>query len=362
MRSFKTRTRWWLALAVLVASACSRTITVYVDEPGAPASGPAGAAAGAAGASTGAAGAAAGAGPSDAAVSGQGGGGAGAGGSDGGTAGAGSGCAMDTDCPAPDRSCAVSRCSGGLCEVVNAPASAMVPNVPADCHASICDGSGRATSTVVDRTNVPASDGCSINACDASGQKQAAPLAAGAACHAGPRAVMCDGAGTCVECNHSKDCPSGLFCDAHHLCGSAQCTDVDCGGACAPCGLDKHCLVDSDCQSLACDATTTTCIASRCQDHRQDGDETDADCGGGTCPGCANGQSCLLDQDCKFQACDTLTLKCISNQCADHRVDGTETDIDCGGVVCAACGVGRGCNSNLDCQAGHICNASKICT
>jgi hypothetical protein len=346
-----------LAASALVASACGRNITVYVDGTGAPRSGVAGASGGGSG------GARAGGVDGGAGAGGVGGGvGADAGLSVAGAGGAGFGCSVDTDCPPPGRSCAVSRCSAGLCAVVNAPAGAMLPNVPADCHASICDGSGRATSTFVDETNVPSSDGCSVVSCDASGEGVTAPLAAGTSCSAGRRAVMCDGTGTCVECNHSSDCAPGLSCDAHHLCGSAPCTDLDCGGACSPCGLGKRCLVDSDCQSFACDAATTTCIANQCQDHRQDGDETDADCGGGTCPGCGNGQSCLHDEDCTYEACDTLTLTCIANQCADHRVDGTETDVDCGGGVCEACSTGRACRSNLDCMAGHVCNSTKICT
>jgi hypothetical protein len=248
---------------------------------------------------------------------------------------------------------------------VDAPAGATVPNVPADCHASTCDGAGHATSTAVDPTNVPAADGpCALTTCDAAGQKTTAPRTAGVACNAGPRTTMCDGAGACVECNHSTDCPAGLICDAHHSCGSVPCTDLDCGGACAPCGAGKHCLADADCQSFACDAATTTCILNQCLDHRQDGDETDADCGG-ACPGCDFGQSCLVDEDCRYQACDTLTLKCISNQCADHRLDGQESDVDCGGINCGPCTTGRACKSNFDCQSGHICNGgggSRVCT
>jgi hypothetical protein len=187
------------------------------------------------------------------------------------------------------------------------------------------------------------------------------PLAAGTACTLGARTGKCDGAGACVECNHTSDCAPGLFCDARHACGSVPCTDLDCGGACGPCGLGKRCLLDSDCQSFACDAASTTCILNQCLDHRQDGDETDADCGG-ACPGCALGQSCLLDEDCKSMACDALLLKCVSNQCGDRRHDGQETDVDCGGPACNSCGPGQACKSSLDCASGHICSGSKVCT
>ena len=354
--SFQTSSEWLLALTVLAASACGRQITVYVDVAGAPASGAAGGA-----------GAPSGAGPSDAGSSLQGAGGTDAGSNDGGDAGgdlalgdAGSECSVDADCPPPNRTCAVSRCNSGRCELVNAPAGAMVPDVPADCHASLCDGSGQATSVVVDQTNVLRSTSpCSVALCNGSGDRVTVPLAAGTACNAGPRTALCDGAGSCVECNHTTDCGPGLSCDAHHFCGSAECTDFECGGACSPCGLGKHCLVDSDCQSFACDAATTTCIASQCVDHRQDGDETDADCGGGTCGGCAAGQSCLRDEDCASQACDVQSLECINNQCTDHRLDGTETDVDCGGGACRPCAVGRqgGALRISTARVGTFCNA-----
>jgi hypothetical protein len=34
------------------------------------------------------------------------------------------------------------------------------------------------------------------------------------------------------------------------------------------------------------------------------GDETDVDCGGGACKGCAKGKACEVDDDCKKGECD----------------------------------------------------------
>jgi hypothetical protein len=353
--TFEVPSRWLLALTVLVASACDRHITVYVDAPPEPASG------------TGGSSASGGSGGTSGSVGTAGVGGASTGHDGGGvdvavdSGDAGAACAVDADCPRPNRTCGLSRCNAGRCETVNAPAGATVPNVPADCHASLCDGSGHATSVAVAQNNVPQSGPCNVTACDASGSVRTTPLAAGTACSAGPRTAMCDGAGTCVECLHSTDCPQGLFCDARHSCGSVQCTDLDCGGACAPCDLGKHCLVDSDCRSFACDAATTTCVQDQCSDDRQDGNETDADCGGGACAPCELGQSCVLDEDCKSQACDAPTLTCASNQCSDHRVDGQESDVDCGGPACGSCAVGKACHTSLDCASGHVCGSAKVC-
>jgi hypothetical protein len=174
---------------------------------------------------------------------------------------------------------------------------------------------------------------------------------------------MCDGAGNCVQCFHSSDCPTGLSCAATHQCVNAPCTDVDCGGVCPPCTTGKKCLQDLDCASYACDPDSLTCVANQCTDHQQDGLETDADCGGGICTGCALGEGCLLDSDCVSHACDSVKRICITDSCADHRQDDQESDVDCGGSVCSACAVGRKCFSSFDCQGGHFCAAGtpRVC-
>jgi hypothetical protein len=172
-------------------------------------------------------------------------------------------------------------------------------------------------------------------------------------------------------CTSDDDCVSSA-CDSVTLtCVASQCndrrvdgaeTDTDCGGpACPVCATGKGCKVDNDCSTFACDVFAHVCVANACEDHAKDYAETDIDCGGGTCPACALGRTCFAPSDCANNVCDALTRICISNQCADHRQDGNETDIDCGGGGCGACLVGQKCLSSFDCQSGHVCNASKIC-
>lgn len=142
---------------------------------------------------------------------------------------------------------------------------------------------------------------------------------------------------------------------------NGQETDIDCGGpACAPCGLGQGCLADSDCGSwpgcdtkkggCACDAVTHACVVNHCVDHKQTVGETAIDCGGGECAGCAEGAACALHSDCAAGACDLLSLTCASNHCSDHVQDSSESDVDCGGsTLCPACAVGKGCVTNFDC-------------
>jgi len=149
-------------------------------------------------------------------------------------------------------------------------------------------------------------------------------------------------------------------------------TDVDCGGHCPPCGPRMGCVIDADCSKTAagcdvasggcyCDEVAFICVHSHCIDHVKDADESDGDCGGATCILCAVGQTCASDADCAGAACDGVALACAENQCADHRQDGSESDVDCGGT-CLPCATGQHCHSNIDCAAGHVCNASKVCT
>jgi Cys-rich repeat protein len=255
-------------------------------------------------------------------------------------------CPADSGCPPPPDACS----------------SIYLLDVPADCHATIFCTDRDAATRVVDQNNVPVpSSPCLIGTCNKAGEPGTAPGPVGTPCSSPTGETLCDGLGNCVQCLQSSDCATGQFCDATRRCVTASCTDVDCGGVCPPCANGKKCQSNADCVSAACDAASLTCVASECTDHRQDGLETDADCGGGICPQCALGKSCLLSSDCATQACDAFLLRCVNDPCRDRRKDGFETDVDCGGGACNACQPGQACGSNLDCAPGHFCNSKKVC-
>jgi hypothetical protein len=172
------------------------------------------------------------------------------------------------------------------------------------------------------------------------------------------------------KCTVDSDCASNACDVVTQTCVASQCadqqkdgteTDVDCGGpVCAACATSKKCLLDTDCTSNACDAAALVCVTNQCIDHRKDGTETDVDCGGSnSCARCAIGQLCLVDADCSSNACSAITNTCVPSQCADARQDGAESDVDCGGPTCAPCSVGQKCNTNFDCMAPHFCSASS---
>src|SRR5204862_7585717 len=95
--------------------------------------------------------------------------------------------------------------------------------------------------------------------------------------------------------------------------------------------------------------------APTCTDSVETGDESDVDCGGPVCAACATGAHCVADSDCEKKLC--WSKVCIEPTCTDNVRTGAETDIDCGGPDCAGCTVGRACKGSSDCTSG-VCSAS----
>lgn len=73
-----------------------------------------------------------------------------------------------------------------------------------------------------------------------------------------------------------------------------------------------------------------TAVADSCHDRVRDGDETDVDCGGTACQACGFSATCVVGTDCQSQACDAGV--CRDPSCTDHVQDGFETGVDQGGA------------------------------
>jgi hypothetical protein len=352
---------WVLAAALVAAASCATSTTSGPGNPSSSSSGTGGAAGSPSSA------------PSSTSTGGATTGSGGTGGQTGGAGGAGGGCKTAADCPASTNPCVTVTCTAGACGAANVPmGTVLMPDAQADCMGTVCDGSGNAVKGV-DAQNVPTPvNPCLVGTCDMTGTPGTAPASAGTACTSGAGGKLCDGAGACVECLHAADCPNGQACSPTNACLPATCTDshldgdetdVDCGGSCLPCGLGKMCFADADCASSACDTQSFTCVADPCDDHRKDGDETDIDCGG-SCPSpCVEGQGCAVNADCATDACDALSLTCAASQCSDDHEDGDETDVDCGGSTCTTrCALGKMCKVDADCVAPHACDGiSSLC-
>jgi Sulfatase-modifying factor enzyme 1 len=105
--------------------------------------------------------------------------------------------------------------------------------------------------------------------------------------------------------------------------------------------------------------------AGGCHDGVMDGNETDVDCGGSSCPACPEGDLCATGNDCTTDSCGAIMTdagtehRCFPATCMDHIKNGNETDVDCGGGTCPACLVGKECLVTSDCVSDICAQASS---
>lgn len=86
-------------------------------------------------------------------------------------------------------------------------------------------------------------------------------------------------------------------------------TDVDCGGSCNKCALNKKCKAYSDCLSNYC--SSGICRSPSCTDDIKNGDETGIDCGG-SCYSCA----CFKNSDCAQDGSEHCeNYECVRDYC-----------------------------------------------
>ena len=201
-------------------------------------------------------------------------------------------------------------------------------------------------------------------------------------------------------------------------------TDVDCGGDCPKCAFGLTCIDDDDCSGNNCEdsnqcgaaptasptpsptssptssptlspteppttSPTPAPTTSGCDNSFKDPGETDVDCGGPECQGCLAGLNCSDDADCESNICDEDSSICIGapttsptfapsvsptlaptlspttpaptvSTCTDERMNGVESDIDCGGNVCPGCGLGGACGTDGDCLT-NTCDGNSMC-
>lgn len=174
--------------------------------------------------------------------------------------------------------------------------------------------------------------------------------------------VACDAGQVCTDGACTTPAP---HCEDDELSGDE--TDLNCGGSCAPCENDAACEVAADCQSGFCNGQSA-CAAPRCDDASNNGEETGLDCGGEVCRAlnllCNNDEGCGEDGDCKTGYCKGGA--CQSPSCSDEAQNQGETAVDCGGPVCrqnvsplGTCANGQRCLVNEDCTS-RFCD-NQVC-
>jgi hypothetical protein len=119
-------------------------------------------------------------------------------------------------------------------------------------------------------------------------------------------------------------------------------------------------------------ATTTSSGNPTCNNNGvPDEMETGTDCGGPVCPPCGIQQGCDTNADCQMApltlccklglCCENLNGCMPSEICPDGCRNGDETDIDCGGMMCATrCMQGQRCMIDADCLQGCFCQVNMM--
>lgn len=243
-------------------------------------------------------------------------GGAGAG-SEGGSGLGPSMCEAPGECEGIDNECGTRTCEDGLCGVDAADAGVLANDqTPEDCLKNVCDGSGAITTEADDSDVEDDNQDCTDDSCEA-GAPTHQPKNLGTSCTGPGNAKVCNAVGVCVECVDGGDCPLSNLCTETFTCAAASCTD----------------LIKSP-------------------------GETDVDCGGLSCPGCENGEDCLVDGDCLSGDCGGNPLTC-QESCTDGVLNQDESAVDCGGI-CPQCDIGIDCDGPADCVSG-VCTGAGVC-
>ncbi|NUP09507.1 MAG: hypothetical protein HOW73_25970 [Polyangiaceae bacterium] len=182
------------------------------------------------------------------------------------------------------------------------------------------------------------------------------------------------GEGGGATCEGPGDCPVAPACQ------EATCENNTCGvdnlpeltaceikapddGVCTAEGECVVCVGDEQCEdpTPVCDTATHVCVAEHCTNDTQDADETDLNCGGDECPGCANNLLCVDGDDCLSGVCN-VDMKCVP---CSTGVDDCPANEFCNAGVCEpdkanglACGGGGECESGFCDDNG---SGSDIC-
>jgi hypothetical protein len=189
-----------------------------------------------------------------------------------------------------------------------------------------------------------------------------------------------------------KRCPKGrrrcgdICCKPGYVCktrkGKHRCVCPKphkvCGGRCINPKTDEHncgrcghrCAGGDTCVAGTCTPaqqqqqqppTDQQPPAPTCTDGIQNGNETDVDCGGPSCPKCVEGRHCATGGDCATGVCTGGICVASAPTCS--------ADV-CGAQHgCPACALGKSCSGGADCASGHCsggvcvqCESAANCT
>jgi hypothetical protein len=263
-------------------------------------------------------------------------------------------CNAAAQCSGTDTECHTRTCTANACGVNNTAAGFVTAaQATGDCHKNQCDGAGNIVNNV-DNADVPADDGqqCTSEICTAGVPSHPAVAVNTACSQAG--GTVCSAGGACVQCNASTQCP-GTDTECH----ARTCTANACGVNNTAAGFVTAAQTVGDCLRNQCDGAGNIVPATDTVDVPvDDGNQ----CTGETCVGATPSHPNLAPGVACNQGGGTLcngSGACVSATCSDGAKNGSETGIDCGGGTCPSCALGLTCIANADCQSGAC--AGGVC-
>jgi hypothetical protein len=137
--------------------------------------------------------------------------------------------------------------------------------------------------------------------------------------------------------------------------------DGGCGArASVECVVGAPCQKPADCASEICTSGTCRAVPTSCTDGKVDGSETDVDCGGSACPPCAVPDHCVANGDCLSGFCSAGL--CSPPTPTDGLADDSETDVDCGGATDSDGKANPASDGAPGCATGKLCVLAADCT
>ncbi|MFM2152050.1 MAG: hypothetical protein RL199_485 [Pseudomonadota bacterium] len=259
-------------------------------------------------------------------------------------------------------------CTSGFCATRSTVYAPLATGVTAACGASAeraCDRGERCSSDDDCADDGRCTDAVCLATCSTDGDCLTGQTCIAGVCRS-PAGVACVAQS---ECSGATDVcaltAAGLVCSARACRAQASCddgvrnqseTDVDCGGVCADgrigkvCAAGKACQLGENCASGVC--RSGKCAAATCSDGMKNGSEKGIDCGATGCGKCPAGTA-MAEGDASF--CDSGLVTggaCARRTCSDGSKNGDETDVDCGGTLCAPCADTKACAVGRDCESG----------
>jgi hypothetical protein len=209
-----------------------------------------------------------------------------------------------------DGACFQRTCDNWTCGVINSPAGPLRDLTSGDCHARSCDGNGNEMQPV-DPGDIPAGDGNQCTGEQCNGGSPDHPALHGQSCSQNGGKIC--NSSTCVDCLNDSHCSWPDSCGGGNVGNQCGCTQNSNSSTCSgKCGtVYNNCNVAVGCGGCPSGKTcggggsdnVCGCSPSSCCDGSKNGNETDVDCGGGTCKKCPNGDSCNSGSDCVSGNC-----------------------------------------------------------